>query len=460
MSSVAFGPGMAALVLFGTFFLLLVARVPVAFALGLACLPVVIIEDRLSPMVIFNETFKAYNSFILLAVPFFLLTANLMNVGGITDRLVRLSRALVGHFPGGLAQINVVLSIFFAGVSGSSTADAASQSKIFIEAQTKEGYDLSFSVAITAVSAVMAVIIPPSILMIVWGGVLTVSIGALMLAGIIPGLLIGLAQMATVHVYTKRRNYPTYPRASLRDVHDGEYYVQAVLSVYETFHRADGHETPTADEKVRAVLSGIRRTIGVAPVRKRAATSDIVLGKGRSLRELRDRAILLLGFAGAFRRSELVALDVVDIEWTTEGALVTIRRSKTDQEGLGRKVAIPHGEIACPVAALKAWLEAASITESAVFRRIFNKRAQRITDRRLAGRNVASVVKAGAAKLGFDPSTFGGHSLRSGLVTTAVKRGVNLMKVCDQTGHKSLEMLRVYSRDAELFAGNAAAGLL
>ena len=139
-----------------------------------------------------QETFNAYNSFILLAVPFFLLTANLMNVGGITDRLMKLSRTMVGHFPGGLAQINVVLSIFFAGISGSSTADAASQSKIFIEAQTKEGYDLSFSVAITAVSAVLAVIIPPSILMIVWGGILTVSIGALFLAGILPGLLIGL----------------------------------------------------------------------------------------------------------------------------------------------------------------------------------------------------------------------------------------------------------------------------
>ena len=94
-------------------------------------------------MTLVQETFNAYNSFILLAVPFFLLTANLMNVGGITDRLMRLSRTMVGHFPGGLAQINVVLSIFFAGISGSSTADAASQSKIFIEAQTKEGYDLS-----------------------------------------------------------------------------------------------------------------------------------------------------------------------------------------------------------------------------------------------------------------------------------------------------------------------------
>jgi tripartite ATP-independent transporter DctM subunit len=128
---------------------------------------------------------------------------------------VRLSRDLVGHFPGGLAQVNVVLSVFFAGISGSSTADAASQSKLFIEAQRKEGYDDSFSVAITAVSAVLAVIIPPSILMIVWGGLLTVSIGGLFMAGIIPGLLIALAQMATVHVYAKLRNYPTYPRATL-----------------------------------------------------------------------------------------------------------------------------------------------------------------------------------------------------------------------------------------------------
>ncbi len=214
----ALDPGTAASILFGIFFALMLLRVPVAFALGLACLPMYYLEPRLDTQGLVQETFNAFNSFILLAVPFFLLTANLMNVGGITDRLVRFSRALVGHFPGGLAQINVVLSIFFAGVSGSSTADAASQSKIFIEAQTKEGYDLSFSVAITAVSAVLAAIIPPSIMMIVWGGVLTVSIGALMLAGIIPGLLIGLAQMATVHAYAKVRGYPTYPRATLREL--------------------------------------------------------------------------------------------------------------------------------------------------------------------------------------------------------------------------------------------------
>ncbi len=197
MGGNALDAGQAAWILFGGFFAMLALRVPVAVALGLACLPVLLIEDRLGPMVLMQETFNAYNSFILLAVPFFLLTANLMNVGGITDRLMTLSRTMVGHFPGGLAQINVVLSIFFAGISGS--------------------YDDSFSVAITAVSAVLAVIIPPSILMIVWGGVLTVSIGALFLAGIIPGLLIGLVQMGTVHAYAKRRGYPTYARATLNE---------------------------------------------------------------------------------------------------------------------------------------------------------------------------------------------------------------------------------------------------
>lgn len=226
MMTTVLSPGQAAMILFGLFFLFMFLRVPVAFALALACLPILIIEPRLDTMTLMSETFNAYNSFILLAVPFFLLTANLMNVGGITDRLMTLSRTMVGHWPGGLAQINVVLSIFFAGISGSSTADAASQSKLFIDAQRKEGYDDSFSVAITAVSAVLAVIIPPSILMIVWGGILNVSIGALFLAGVVPGLLIGLAQMATVHAYAKARGYPTYPRASW-----GEFAISMLKSI-------------------------------------------------------------------------------------------------------------------------------------------------------------------------------------------------------------------------------------
>src|SRR5215218_9141684 len=203
MSGSVLSSGQAAMVLFGVFIGLLIIRVPVAFALGLACLPILLIEPRLSMMMLAQETFNAYNSFILLSVPFFLLTANLMSIGGITDRLVALSRAMVGHWPGSLAQINVVLSVFFAGISGSSTAD---------------GYELSFSIAITAVSAVLAVIIPPSILMIVWGGLISTSIAAMYLAGIIPGLLIAGAQMATVHVYAVRRGYPTYPRETWREM--------------------------------------------------------------------------------------------------------------------------------------------------------------------------------------------------------------------------------------------------
>ena len=120
MTGSVLSPGVAALILFGMFFLMMFLRVPVAFALGLACLPILMIEPRLDTMSLMQETFNAYNSFILLAVPFFLLTANLMNVGGTTDRLMKLSRTMVGHFPGSLAQINVVLSIFFAGVTSRS----------------------------------------------------------------------------------------------------------------------------------------------------------------------------------------------------------------------------------------------------------------------------------------------------------------------------------------------------
>src|SRR5256885_15627348 len=131
MSGNVLSAGQAAMVLFGTFVGLLIIRVPVAFALGLACVPILLTEPRLSIMSLAQETFNAYNSFILLAVPFFLLTANLMTIGGITDRLVTLSRTMVGHLPGSLAPINVVLSGFFAGLSGSSTAGAGRPGKNF-----------------------------------------------------------------------------------------------------------------------------------------------------------------------------------------------------------------------------------------------------------------------------------------------------------------------------------------
>ncbi|MCC4298840.1 MAG: TRAP transporter large permease [Aurantimonas coralicida] len=211
-------PGFVAALLFGLFLLFIILRVPVAFALALACIPVFFLEPRLTPILLLQEMFRSYNSFVLLAVPFFLLAANLMNAAGITDRLIRLSRALVGHLPGGLGHVNVVVSMFFAGISGSSTADAAGIGSLLIPQMKKEGFSASFSVAVTACSSVMGVVIPPSILMVVWGGLMSVSIGGLFLAGIIPGMLIAGAQMTTVYIYARRHGMGLHTRATFREL--------------------------------------------------------------------------------------------------------------------------------------------------------------------------------------------------------------------------------------------------
>ncbi len=212
-----------ALLLFGAFFALLLLRVPVAFALGLACVPVFFIDERLTPFLLLNEMMKSYNSFLLLAIPFFLLAANIMNAAGITEKLILLARTLVGHLPGGLGHVNVVVSMLFAGISGSSTAETAGVGGVLIPAMKKQGFDSRFTVALTACASVMGVIIPPSILMVVWGGVISVSIGGLFLAGVVPGVMIGLSLMVMVVIYARLRHYPIYARAS------GPEFVRALL---------------------------------------------------------------------------------------------------------------------------------------------------------------------------------------------------------------------------------------
>ena len=196
-------------------------------------------------------------------------------------------------------------------------------------------------------------------------------------------------------------------------------------------HSIGGHAIPTADERVKAVVRGIRRAHGVAPRRMSPATSECVIAMAPrpdgSLVALRDRALLLLGFAGAFRRSELVALDVADIEEVAEGLRVTIRRGKTDQEARGAVIAIVRGKIACPVAALTAWLDAAEITEGPLFRPI--RRGGHVQPARLTDRSVANIVKQHAERAGLDPALFSGHSLRAGFLTSAAKRGASLFKM-------------------------------
>ena len=227
-------------------------------------------------------------------------------------------------------------------------------------------------------------------------------------------------------------------------------------------HTAQGLNSPTDSELVRATLRGIRRTYGsaqrqVAPAIKEDLLA-MVAGLG-GIKGIRDKALLLVGFAGAFRRSELVSLTVADMEHAQQGLLIRIRRSKTDQEGLGRSVAIPFARGAvCPVHALQEWLTASGISEGAIFRGI--NRHGHISDTTLAPQAVALVVKERAKAVGLDPAKYAGHSLRSGLVTSAAQLGVSSWKIRAQTGHKSDSMLARYIRNANVFVDNAAGAIL
>ncbi len=210
--------GFAFALMFGLLILFLILRIPVSFSLALAVLPILFIEARIPPIMMLQRMMTAYGSFILLSVPFFLLAANIMNKAGITNRLIRLAKSFVGMLPGGLGHVNVMVSMLFAGLSGSSTADAAGIGSVLIPAMIREKYDREFTVAVTACSSVMGVIIPPSINMIIWGGVLNTSVAALFLAGLVPGLLIGVAQMVLVVFFAKKRGYPVESKLDLREI--------------------------------------------------------------------------------------------------------------------------------------------------------------------------------------------------------------------------------------------------
>jgi integrase len=229
-------------------------------------------------------------------------------------------------------------------------------------------------------------------------------------------------------------------------------------------HEARGFESPTSSKVVRATMQGIRRELGRAPDRKTPATIErlaamLAYVDASTLKGLRDRALLLFGFASAMRRSELVALGVEDLEPIERGLLVTLRRSKTDQEGRGHQQAIPLGRNPelCPVKALAVWLEAAGVESGPVFRSVTRHGG---IGERLSTKAVADVVKHYARCAGFDPAEFAGHSLRAGFVTSAAEKGARAERIMDHTGHKSVAMVRVYTRRTDAFADHAADGLL
>jgi len=237
--------------------------------------------------------------------------------------------------------------------------------------------------------------------------------------------------------------------------------LQRRLSSISQAHQDAGHPTPTVDPVVRAVHAGIRRTQGTAPMVKAPAVTAELRAMVEHLREdlrgTRDRAMLLIGFAAALRRSELVALDRCDVAETAEGLVVTLRRSKTDPEGGGRKIGVPYGSrpATCPVRALRAWTETAGIVDGPLFLTI--DRSGCLGDTRASDRAVARAVQRAARAAGLDPVCYAGHSLRAGLATSAAAAGASERSIHEPNRPQILPILRRYIRDGNLFTDNAAA---
>ena len=239
--------------------------------------------------------------------------------------------------------------------------------------------------------------------------------------------------------------------------------LQKHLAALGEAHRMAGVDSPTSSPQVTTIMKGIRRTHGTT---QRGKSPLLVRHIRRICEELpsktighRDRCLILLGFAGALRRSEVVGLDLSDLDFRDEGLVISIRRSKTDQEMHGRKIGIPYGSNpeTCPVRATRAWMDTLQAESGPLFRAV--DRHSRISEGRLCGRAVCLIVKRRVSKIGLDPVNFGGHSLRAGLATEAAKAGLDAVAISRQTRHRSLNTLKGYIRMGNLFTNNAAAAV-
>jgi integrase len=222
-----------------------------------------------------------------------------------------------------------------------------------------------------------------------------------------------------------------------------------------------GLPNPVDDKLVRTVMAGIRRAKGTAQQGKEPLSAGLLrrmlAGTDAGARDIRNRAMLLAGFAGALRRSELVALRLEDLRFTEEGVVLTIPKSKTDQEQEGQTVGIPYGTHpeSCPVRALQQWIEASHISAGYLFTAV--RRGGEVTARPISSHQLAKIIKRHAARAGLDPSVFSGHSLRSGLATAAAEGGASERAIMEQTRHRSLKQVRKYIWRGSLFRDNAAA---
>ena len=236
--------------------------------------------------------------------------------------------------------------------------------------------------------------------------------------------------------------------------------LRRALAAIAKAHKLAGHPNPCTAEPVPSTMKGIERTVGTSTVGKAPATLEAIermvsTCAPNTLEGLRNRAMLLVGFAGAFRRAELVSLEVRDLAWSADGVVVTVRRSKTDQTGAGQTKPIPFvsGRL-CAATALKAWLTACGLLSGPVFRGLYRNGAAR--EAGLTPQSVALIIKAACVRVGLDPALYSGHSLRAGHVTEARARGVADSDTMAVTGHRRVETLDVYDRRGNPFAKTSA----
>lgn len=287
---------MLVLIMFIVFFVSLFIGIPVAFSLGIAVV-YYFFSSGLPMITMTQRMFSGMNSFVLLCVPGFILAGNLMNQGGITNRIIGFSNSLVGHIRGGLGQANIVASMVFAGISGTATADSASLGAILIPAMEKEGYDTDFSCAVTAASSCIGPIIPPSLPMIVAATLTGLSVTRLFIAGIIPGILLGVGMMIVCYMISKKRNYPKHEKQNWSA--RGKSFMGAFWALMLTFiilyGIMGGICTPTEASIIAVVYAAV---IGLLVYRELPFQNvgKVMLESARMTASI----LLLIGFANAF----------------------------------------------------------------------------------------------------------------------------------------------------------------
>ena len=247
---------MQILALMGVFLVLILLNIPVAFTLLIISV-IYILYNGIPLVVISHVLTSSTDSFILTAIPLFILAANFMQRGEITHRIIAFCKDLVGHVRGGLAHVNVMASMIFSGMSGSALADAGGLGIVEVQMMREGGYDDEFTAAITAASSTIGPIIPPSIPLILYGALSRESVGKLFLGGAIPGILVGLGLMIQAYILARRRDYPVSPRASLKDVlfHFGRVFFPLLTPVIILGGIAAGTFTPTEAASVAAIYA-------------------------------------------------------------------------------------------------------------------------------------------------------------------------------------------------------------